>query len=136
AGSSFTATGLETDRPRSVWFLNDKRTLGRLLTLPSQERSPITVTLEPCGTLVGRLVDAEGRPKSNSGVAVIINADPFPMRHENIKSDADGRFRTTGLIAGLKYRLTGDDGRLVNDVSVRIGEVKDLGDLKLIPSLK
>jgi hypothetical protein len=134
-GSSFTATGLEPDRPRSVWFLNDQRTLGHLLTLPGLERGPITVTLQPCGTLVGRLVDAEGHPKSNSRVAVVIRAQPLPMGHENIKSDAEGRFRTAGLATGLKYGLVGDDGsELVKDISVRIGEVKDLGDLKFIPS--
>ena len=129
-GSSFTATGLEADRPRSVWFLNDKRTLGRLLTLPGQEQDSITVTLQPCGTLVGRLVDTEGRPKPNARMVVVIRGERIPVGHENIQTDAEGRFRTTGLIPGLKYAVVGERSELVHDISVRIGEVKDLGELK------
>jgi hypothetical protein len=131
AGSSFTATGLEPDRPRSVWFLNDRRSLGRMLVLPGQEQGPIVVTLQPCGSLIGRVVDAEGRPKPNSRVSVIIRTGPFPMAHEDLKTDAEGRFRTTGLIPGLKYDMVGDGGSdLVKGVSIRIGEVKDLRDLR------
>jgi hypothetical protein len=130
-GSSFRATGLEAERPRSVWFLSDQRTLGRLLRLPGQEKGPMTVTLQPCGTLIGRLVDPEGRPKANARLVVVIRGESLPFEHETVKTDAEGRFRTTGLIPGLKYAVIGDGGSdLVQDVSVRIGQLKDLGDLK------
>jgi hypothetical protein len=124
---------LESDRPRPVWFLNDKRTLGRVIQLPGQERGPIAVTLQPCGTLVGRLIDTEGRPKPNTGLSSIITAYKMRMAHQDAKTDADGRFRITGLIPGLTYVLSSDDlpeSVREKDITIRIGEVKDLGDLK------
>ena len=52
--------------------------------------------------------------------------------HQMVRTDADGRFRITGLLPGLTYTLTGDTvpPTGVGEITVRIGEVKDLGDLK------
>ena len=51
------------------------------------------------------------------------------------RTDKDGRFRISGLVPGLKYTLTvWKDGRFAGrvaaDVSIRAGEVKELGDIK------
>ncbi len=135
-GAEFTAIGLDPDHPRLVWFLNRQRTLGRMAMLPgSDAHDPITVTLQLCGTLLGRVIDAEGRPKPNVEVIAFIQHDQFQFGGygiENVRTDVDGRFRITGLLAGLTYRLGGLNlpAKGAGDITVRIGEVKDLGDLK------
>jgi hypothetical protein len=137
--AEFTAIGLDPASPRIVWFLNKPRTLGAAVVLPGPGagpgRGPITVTLQPCGTLLGRMLDADGQPKRNVEVMAMI-------QHESLRSggfgadvartDVDGRFRITGLIAGVTYRLSGLDvpRMAAMDITLRIGEVRDLGDLK------
>jgi protocatechuate 3,4-dioxygenase beta subunit len=136
-GAMFNATGLDPDRPRLVWFLNAQRTLGRAIRLPGPDAAPggepITVTLQPCATLVGRLLDSEGRPKSNVQIHSVVKVLPFGgLVDQTTHTDADGRFRFTGLLPGITYSLGGDDvpAARLGDITVRIGEAKDLGDIK------
>ena len=60
------------------------------------------------------------------------------MIPEGKKTDADGRFRIEGLVPNLKYEASATagsagTGQLFRDVTVTPGEVKDLGDLKVVP---
>jgi hypothetical protein len=135
----FTVTGLDPVNPRIVWFLNKPRTLGAALVLPGPgagpDRDPITVTLQPCGTLLGRLLDADGHPKPNVEVMPMIQHDSLRIGGfgaDVMRTDVDGRFRITGLIAGVTYRLGGLDLARTSsrDITLRIGEVRDVGDLK------
>jgi hypothetical protein len=138
-GAEFNVTGLDPDRPRLVWFLNRQRTLGGMAMLPGPDaqpdRDPITVTLQPCGTLLGRLLDAEGHPKPNVEVLAMIAHEQLRFGGfgvQVVRTDVDGRFRITGLLPGLTYRLGGLNvaEKGAGDITVRIGEVKDLGDIK------
>jgi protocatechuate 3,4-dioxygenase beta subunit len=138
-GAEFTAIGLDPDHPRLAWFLNRQRTLGRTMMLPGPDaqpgRDPITVTLQPCGTLLGRVLDADGHPRPNVEVIAVIQHDGLSFGGfvvDVVRTDVDGRFRITGLIAGVTYRLGGLDlpQRSLGDITVRIGEVKDMGDIK------
>ena len=52
-----------------------------------------------------------------------------------LQTDKDGRFRAVGLVPGLKYSFRLWKGRMIagepiKDVTVKEGEVKDLGDVK------
>ena len=56
----------------------------------------------------------------------------------DIATNPVGRFRVDRLVPGLEYGATVSDGKagpgvLFHDVTVAPGEVKDLGDLKVIP---
>ena len=128
--SSFEITGLESDRPRQVWFYHAKRNLGRLLSLPGDNPGRLTVTLQPCGSFLGRAVDSHGMPRPNVRISVSVEAKPFARHHQDVRTDSDGRFRITGLLAGLSYSLHVPDAKdQVSGLTVRTGETRDLGDL-------
>ena len=53
----------------------------------------------------------------------------------------DGHFRIEGLVSGLKYGAGAVEGNMYRggvfkDVIVASGEVKNLGDLKVVPRAK
>ena len=108
----------------------------------------MTLRLQPSGTITGRVVDEDGRPRG--GLGLISAGGSLPERPAEqgilpggnigggIRIGRDGRFRVEGLVPGLKYGGHAVDGsmyrgELFHDVTVAPGEVKDLGDLKLIP---
>ena len=113
------------------------------------EAGPLTVRLEPCGTWSGRLVDRNGLPQAGALLTCnrtifgddLEDEDPIFGRGalpSSIRTDKNGRFRFSGLVPGLKYRLqVFQDGRptgnVAAEVSTRAGEVKELGDCTLEP---
>jgi hypothetical protein len=130
ADASVEVTGLELDRPRPVWFYHSGRNLGRMLLLPGSETGPLTVTLQPCGSFLGRAVDSKGMPRPNVRVFSSVDGKPFGRQHQNVHTDSDGRFRITGLLAGLSYILYIEDAPdRITGLAVRSGETRDLGDL-------
>lgn len=137
-GSGFTVTGLERERPRHVWLMNSKHTMGQMITLPSDDAGPLTIKLQPCGTLVGRVIDGDGRGRPRPNVGVIVYSGTFLMSgtrdgpsNPQVRTDADGRFRITGLIPGPSYVLAiANSADRKTDITVRSGEVKDMGDLR------
>jgi hypothetical protein len=52
--ASFWVTGLNPQRPRDLFFHHRDKALGKLLTIHGNEPEPLTVQLEPCGTVSGR----------------------------------------------------------------------------------
>jgi len=130
ADASVEVTGLESDRPRPVWFYHPGRNLGRMLLMPGSESGPLTVTLQPCGSFLGRAINAKGMPRPNVRVYVSIDAKPNGREHQNVRTDSDGRFRITGLLGGLSYAVYVEDtGNRITGLVVRSGETRDLGDL-------
>ncbi len=130
ADASFAVTGLEADRPRPIWFYHPGRNLGRMLLLPGSESGPLTVTLQPCGSFLGRAVSAKGMPRPNVKVDVSVEAKPWNRAHQRVHTDSDGRFRITGLLAGLSYALYMENAPdSITGLAVRSGETRDLGDL-------
>ena len=116
------------------------------------EAGPITVRLSPWGTVIGRIVDDEGKPRKgmfidSRGRGGSINPHPetdiLPGSNWNqgIRVGDDGRFRVEGLVPGLRYHATARAGfEAFGDLFVGLttspGEVKDLGDLKVQPPKK
>ena len=58
-----TVSKLNPMRPRRFIFRHDGRKLVGFLLARGDEAEPYTVRLQPWGTIVGRLVEAEGRPR-------------------------------------------------------------------------
>ena len=98
-------------------------------------------------TAQGRIVDDEGRPRKGIGLWSAGGIDllaghgilPGGNRGQGLWIGPDGRFRVEGLVPGLMYGASVMDGvimqigELFENLTVGPGEVRDLGDLKVIP---
>jgi hypothetical protein len=143
--------GLDSSGPRRVIATFASRKLIGSLYLNGDETGPRTIRLDSWGTITGRIVDGDGKPYGGRGLwsdhdvrtprpeeyGVLPGGD----RGEGIWIAPDGRFHLDGLVPGLKYRASVTDGvinkrcTLFRDVTVVPGEVKDLGALKVVPSV-
>jgi hypothetical protein len=151
ASSSFEVHALDPSRPRRVIVMHEGRKLIGTAFLKGNETGPVTIKLQPWGSVAGRIVDDEGRPRK----AMFIgspdgNQNKHPDTHDilpgsdwnqGVRVGDDGRFLVEGLVPGLKYSAnarTGyeDYGDLFVDVVIAPGEAKDLGDLKVQPPKK
>jgi RNA polymerase sigma factor (sigma-70 family) len=141
---AFTALGLYPKEPRTLSFAHPGRKLIACVVVRGTEEGPLTVRLEPWGTLTGRLVDEQGRPVA--GVLLRLHYPELPRpgflwRDLEYRSDPQGRFRVECLLPGLGHGLgvEGDAKRAVTlaapgkvqNLSVPAGTVKDLGDVPL-----
>jgi RNA polymerase sigma factor (sigma-70 family) len=128
--ASFAVMGLNPGRSRELFFHHDGKGLGKLLTIRGDETGPLTVRLEPCGSVIGRLVDKSGNPVP--GVTVFFHGASSYNSGARAETDRDGRFRGA-LVPGQKYRFAlSSSHRLLRDVGeveVKSGRSKDLGDL-------
>lgn len=140
ADSEFSVTQLGPDEARWVLIRHDGRALGKLAEVRprSDTNEPIVVTLEPLATIVGRLVDGDGKPVAN--VSIRTNVSPivdFGLHLPLVTSDQDGRFRVEGVPVGRDYVLIADrnvSGSFTQiasaEASVRPGETIDVGTLQ------
>jgi hypothetical protein len=152
--SSFRVRGVDPGRPRTVIFLHPKKKLGKVEIVQADQPRPLQVRLEPLGGLVGRVLDAEGRPQVGLQVRARLgrkddNFLPTMFQFEEGlreyqldplgKTDAGGKFRLDGLMPGLNYTLLVTRGETDSDpivvarhenVMVQSGKTRDLGDLK------
>ena len=139
--AAFTVYGIRTSERRKVVFLHNKRRLARSLVPTGNEKSPMTVKLEPWGTVTGRLIDASGRSLAGVGLGFAYGAFTPPdqgTHPDSFQTDKDGRFRVAGLVPDMKYTLgTVDPGlghvtsAVFRDLTVKPGETRDLGDVQL-----
>ncbi len=141
---------LDPSKPRRVTITHAGRKLIASIYLKGDETGSMTIRLQPWGTITGRIVDDEGKPRgglrlSSAGGSyperpnvqgvlpgTLLSADRDP--NEGLRTSGDGRFRVEGLVPGLMYAASVLErsmriGTLFQDVTVAPGEVKDLGDL-------
>jgi hypothetical protein len=133
--ASFTVTALNPRRRRDLYFHHEKLGLGKFLTIQGDETKPLTVQLEPCGTVVGRIVDKRGKPVPGVNVGLLRHADYYTLTISAAATHANGRFRLEGLVPGPKYSFTQNSSRRllkdVGEMQVESGRSKDLRDLVL-----
>jgi RNA polymerase sigma factor (sigma-70 family) len=127
------------DRPRSILFLHPGRGIGKLVEPKKGDAGPWEVKLEPVATAAGRLVTADGKPVPNVVLTVHYlmpghDAWTPSSAHNDMRTDAGGKFRLTNLVGGLKYSVhysaERDGARRQHYfyVQLKSGETKDLGD--------
>jgi hypothetical protein len=132
---------LVPSRPKRFLFRHDARKLVGFLIAGGDEAEPYTVKLQPWGTITGRLVDAQGKPRpgvklSTSDWQTAMINPAFGVLSENLKTDRDGRFRVEGLVPGQEYSANavgpkaaeGGFGVVIDRVVLTPGETRDLGD--------
>jgi RNA polymerase sigma factor (sigma-70 family) len=139
---------LAPSRPRRVIVKHAGRKLIGSVYLKGDESGPLTIQLQPYGTITGRIVDEDGRPRGGLGITSVGGSMPARPAEQGIlpggnfgrgiRVGREGRFRIEGLVPGLKYGADASEGltyfgELFHDLTVTPGEVKDLGDLKAVP---
>jgi hypothetical protein len=91
-----------------VWHAN--RSLGATVDLKGDEPDPYRLVLQPTGTVTGRLIDEDGKPRPDVDLAVhqrfitrgfSNGTDRLPP----MTTGPDGRFRITKLVPGLTYAI-------------------------------
>ncbi len=134
--ATFALRGLNPSRSRELFFHHREKGLVKVLTVPGDEAGPLTVRLEPCGSVIGRLVDKSGKPKP--GVVMYILHRTNGWLQAKTETDEEGRFRAD-LVPGEQYRLSllaphrlQIQGAGVVGVEVVSGRSYDLGDLGLV----
>jgi RNA polymerase sigma factor (sigma-70 family) len=136
--AQFRIPGLDPKHPRWFFFLHHDRNLGTAVLLKGNEPLPVTVRLQKCGTVTGRLVDEDGLPRS-AWISGFFHRGQLGLKDIGRgfgmgKIGKDGRFRI-GVLPGLKVGLLAGKNptyfdSLVRELTLKPGEVKDVGDVK------
>jgi hypothetical protein len=140
-GDEFTVRGINPRGNRSLVFYHKDKNLGFYLKdLRGEAPGPLTVKLQPCGSVSGRVIDQDGLPVAGlrpyivgRGLGYLSDAGGLGQR---VTTDKDGRFRAEGLVPGQEYWVyEWDDSpsfpRVFAPVVVEPGKHKDIGDIKM-----
>jgi beta-lactamase regulating signal transducer with metallopeptidase domain len=140
----FETRGLVPGRPRLLYFLQPEKGLGGSCRVEDGEPGPITVGLEPTGTIRGFLADANGKPLAHArfylayaeadsvprvifpGGWRIPTADEYdrarwlgvaapPVDHRWESTDENGAFLVRGVIPDLAFQLFASTGQYKTD---------------------
>jgi RNA polymerase sigma factor (sigma-70 family) len=159
ATDSFTLTNVNPQRNRYLEFRYKEKGLGLFKVIRCDRAEPLSVQLQPCGSVIGRILDKDGKPVpdvpirlyqgvSEKDIQVKDAAHSWGLWSEahqglfetdiRVRTDRDGRFRLDSLVAGHRYELsrgailTLEDGKVISFPRFEIepGKVKDLGDAK------
>jgi hypothetical protein len=139
-GSEVEMLGLEPGKPRRLIVSSTDGKYATNTVVGTDDPQPKTIRLEPAGSVIGRFVNENGKPlkglRLNAGSADVAVIPP------NSYSDAQGRFRIAPLFPGQPYDadIRGGEGgaetlgKLFDNLVLRAGEVRDLGDVRIKPS--
>ena len=151
-GAEFPFVHVRPGEPETVVILSEDRKLGASVDIKGDEPDPIRVAMRPTGTVTGRLVDEDGRPRPSVRLELRCQRqssgdtyyDEQPVSPP-LSTGPDGRFRIAGLVPGLPYTVTivrkgarrgdsPDEGKLHSSDTwtVKPGEVRDWGDVRPI----
>jgi RNA polymerase sigma factor (sigma-70 family) len=139
-GAEFSVVALDPQEVRPLILLHAERNLGAMVHLRGDQKGPLTVQLEPLGSIAGRVVDASGQAVAGLTVRTRQANSAFDQM---TTTDKEGRFRVGGLLPRTPLLLVialGDPWKRRSIIvyrdealSVESDEHKDLGDLKPRP---
>jgi protocatechuate 3,4-dioxygenase beta subunit len=133
--AEFTVRKFNPRGPRDVLFQHREKGLIGIARPPKENGGSVTVRMQPGAAVTGRLVDADGKPRSGVELEVAFHPkekggwweDYSPAR---LRTDGEGRFRLDVLLPGYEFRLSDGKGALPFRAP-GAGETKDLGDVRL-----
>ena len=147
-GSEFTFIHPRPGNPARVVIVSENREMAAFVDIKGGEPDPISVALQPSGTVTGRLVDEDGRPRPNVRLELSYHLNGSQSEEQcfspRLLTGPDGRFRIWGLVPGLPYniavirRAAKDEehryeGYLhTNTWTLKPGEMCDWGDVRPI----
>jgi RNA polymerase sigma factor (sigma-70 family) len=137
---------LESGKRRSMVFFHPKRQLAGTLTLKGDEKELIAVELRHTGSILGRLLGADGKPLAGIVVDVRYRDRQAEEIHKVVHkakqafTDETGAFVLDGVIPELKFELSFRQGKRTFELEtkpadtalqVKSGQTLKLGALKL-----
>jgi RNA polymerase sigma factor (sigma-70 family) len=151
--AEFTVAAMRSDESRLLQFSHAEKKLAGSRVVRGDEKGPLTLKLSLAGVVTGRFVTPDGKALADLELFSIIAeplADPrdppkldltagaFPS---GLRTDKEGKFRIEGIVPGLKYRIAlskgmytlRPEGAVGTGVTVKAGETKDLGEVKIKP---
>jgi hypothetical protein len=149
-GDELTFIHANPGKAESIIVWRAERSLGAVVDLKGDEPGPFRLVRRPTGTVTGRLVDEDGKPRSDVDLAV--NQRFMTRGGENgterigpVTTGPDGRFRIKNLVPGLTYNVEAvkrgeriysfrAEGYLHKTYwKLEPGEVQDRGDVRVQP---
>ncbi len=134
------------NKPRLLQVVHEGKKLAGFLRLRGDEKGTLQVRLERCGTLTGRLVTPDGKPMARASVYCYAsekhhNGLYYESLQPFVQPEKSGRFSIERLAPGLKYELIVVKrpfeleivGGRPKELTIKSGETKDLGDVKIKP---
>ena len=147
--------GYDEANGREVYLQSKDRKLAGYVNLVGKQDAEFVATLQPSGSLKGRLLDDDGQPITNCKLTDYhphYSSPPLPNNRSHSRvgghyTDSEGHFEIDGLVAGVEYCILADrpkDGMTPRDfirlfestIKVEPGEFKDLGDVTLFSESK
>ena len=141
-GDEASIYGLNDSGERLVIFQHSDLNIAKAIVLTPDGTED--VTLEPCGTIRGKITGLEDVAGKRPVVKVAIPASACPkgrndLYHEGYRIDSvevqpDGSFEATGIIPGVEYQIS--IGAAVRKVSKDREQVEDLGEIEFVSPAK
>jgi RNA polymerase sigma factor (sigma-70 family) len=143
-GAELTLTAVHPHQRRGLIFLQPVKHLGGAVTLKGDEKGPLTVHLQPTGSVTGRLLDTDGVPLARTALTLYFDRPDSGLVAQHLPSqvttDAEGRFRVEDLVPGVVYHLflrgkppLRSDASVGKRFTLKAGERKEMGDVRAIP---
>jgi RNA polymerase sigma factor (sigma-70 family) len=127
--------GFNPRHPCDIVFQYPEKGLVGAAHPPKKNGGSVNVRMGTGAAVTGRLIDADGRPRTGVRLAVSFrpkgwgswyNYSPKPTR-----TDRKGRFRIAALLPDYEFRLSDGKGEVPLGGGLRSGKAKDLGDLRM-----
>jgi hypothetical protein len=140
-GPTMEIAGLAPKESRTYQITQAQRKLAKVFTFKYDDKTSnaLTITLEPCAIVRGRLLDEEGSPLKEVQVpasGIRNGREMFDLYPLGPMTDADGHFECS-LAAGCdSYKIQALHGQLgfvtvAEKVAFALGKTIDLGEIKL-----